>query len=112
MRAAAGKSQDLSALRMSSFSVFGSEMGSDAERLEVANQLPTLGFREFRPHGHTPTDDTVGQQPEQGAGRGILHFIGAQARPLLPALSHVSVALGTVLSEEFAAGCRSIGIGF
>ena len=112
MRAGAGKSQELGGLRMSWFSVFWNRMGSGAERLDVANQLPALGFGEFGPYGHTTADHTIGQQPEKGAGRGILHFIGAQARTLLPALGHVSVALGTVLSEEFAAGCRSIGIGF
>jgi len=112
MRAGAGKSQELGGLRMSWFSAFGTGLGSSAEGLDEANQLPTLGFREFGPHGHTSADHTVGQQPEEGAWRGILYFAGAQAGPLLPALGHVSVALGAVLSEELAAGCRSLTIGF
>ena len=80
------------------------------EGLDEANQLPALGFRELGPHRHTAPDYAVGQQPEQGAWGGLLDFVSAQAGTLFPAIRHFTMALGTMLSEEFAAGCDGVGI--
>ena len=104
------KSQDLRRSRLGSFPPIGLGLGSRIEGLDEANQLPALGFGELGPYRHAAPDHAVSQQPEERSRSGALHLVGAQAGGLFSTLSHVSVALGAMLGEEFASGGHGIRI--
>ena len=92
------------------FGLCGLGSPTAAQRLDVANQLPALGFGQLRPDGHAAADHAVGQQPEQRSRSGLLHLGGAQAGALLaPPSRRRSVALGAMLFEEFAPAATASG---
>src|SRR5579859_31422 len=86
---------------------FGPGPRRRAERFDVANQLPALGFRQFGPNGHPLTDDPVGQKPEKSARGGAFDWIDTQARASFTAIRRLAVAVGAVLPEQlFTRGHR------
>src|SRR5215467_1519211 len=99
----AGKSQ-MCPLGLGRLFGVGSRLGGRSERLYVANQLPTLGFRELGPDWHPAPHDAIRQQPEEGTRGGLLYLGSAKVGALFAPLAPASVALGAMLFEEFGTG--------
>src|SRR5580692_4383920 len=75
------------------------------QRLDVADQLPALRLRQAGPYRHTLAHNAIGQQPEQGTRRRLLHVLSAQARPFFPAIGIRSVTLRAMQFEKLGS-CR------
>jgi hypothetical protein len=80
------------------------------QRLDVRNQLPALGVRQFPEARHAVYTRAVGDDPVQFAGRRILNLLGAQRRMTALAFGIRSVALGTFLRVSLSARGRSTSI--
>src|SRR5712692_2830894 len=88
----------------------GGLRGLTAERFDVADQLPTLRFRQLRPHRHAAADHAVCQEPKDSSRRGGLYFFRAKSRAFLAAFGGLTVTFGAVLIEEIAAGSDSVEV--
>src|SRR6266851_823211 len=97
--------------RLCGFGV-GGKRRSDAERLNVSDELPALRLRKLGPNRHASAHDSVGQNPKDRSGRGVPDFPSAQAWTPLRALGVLAVAFRTVALEEKAARSHRIGILF
>jgi hypothetical protein len=71
-----------------------------------------LRLGKFRPHRHSAANYTVGQDPENGAGRGALYFFGSQIGALFSASGGVAVAFRAMLFEENTSSGDGLRIGF
>src|ERR1700739_3233797 len=89
---------------------FAACIGVRIQRLDVTDQLPALRFWKLGPHRHASADYSVAQEPEKGARRALLHFVGHEAGGLLAALGHFPVTLGTVQGEQLSAAGNGIRI--
>src|SRR5579871_4932 len=80
------------------------------ERLDIANKLPALWFRELGPDRHSSPHHPVGQKPEQGARSGLLDLRRAQAGPFSATIGGCAMTLGTVQLEKLRAGRNRVSI--
>src|SRR5712664_618668 len=76
-----------------------SSRGRPAKRLDVPHQLPALGLWKLRPDRHPLSNDTIRQDPEDRAWRGVLNFHSAEAWRLLATSRSVTMTFGAVLFE-------------
>src|SRR5207302_6793903 len=86
--------------------------GCGTQRFEETHELPALRLGQLCPHGHSLSDDTVREDPENRAGLGVLNFGRAQAGSLLPAFGVVAMAFGATLSEQDSPCRNSVGAFF
>src|SRR6266699_1570362 len=82
---------------------------SPAKRFDVPHELPALGFRKLRPNRHPLSNDSIRQDPENSAWRGVLNFRSAEAWPLLAAARSVTMTFSAALFKKN--GTRGNGVG-
>ena len=76
--------------------------------------MPALGFREVAPSRHPIAQASVGENPEEFSGRGLLDTIRMEVGAIVPALHFalriLAVARRAVLSVHLGAGCDCVRI--
>ena len=79
-------------------------------QFQESNDLPTLRLWELGPTRHAFVEIAVGDEPEELSRRGTFNFCARQGGRRAYSLHVIAMALRAILSVEFLASGRSLGI--